>query len=154
LPDGEGRSLICIGGRGEIDDAAAVMLAQVMEIQGATIARAAHTALGLIQLRRLDLDQADTVILTYLNAASSAQARHAVRRLKRLNANCASGFSCRPLNQFRTSFPQSPSMPTLLRSPSPTRSRFCRRKAGRAARAAEAAVFAAHQIRQAAAAAA
>jgi predicted PurR-regulated permease PerM len=92
LPEGEGRSLLCIGGRGEIDDAAAVMLAQVMEIQGATIARAAHTALGLIQLRRLDLGPVDTVVLTYLNTSSAAQARHAVRRLKRLKRKLRVGI--------------------------------------------------------------
>jgi len=92
LPDGEGRSLLCIGGRGEIDDAAAVMLAQVMEIQGATVARVAHTALGLIQLRRLDLDKVDTIVLIYLNSSSSAQARHAVRRLKRLKRKLRVGI--------------------------------------------------------------
>ncbi|MGE0279790.1 MAG: AI-2E family transporter [Rhizobiaceae bacterium] len=84
LPDGEGHFLLCMGGRGAIDDAAAVMLAQVMEVQGATVTRALHSALGLTQLRRLELDGVDTVVLTYLNTASAAQARHAVRRLKRL----------------------------------------------------------------------
>jgi len=84
LPDGEGHSVLCMGGRGAIDDAAAVMLAQVMEVQGATVARALHSALGLTQLRRLELDAVDTVVLAYLNKASAAQARHAVRRLKRL----------------------------------------------------------------------
>jgi predicted PurR-regulated permease PerM len=92
LPDGEGRSLLCMGGRGAIDDAAAVMLAQVMEVQGATVARALHGALGLTQLRRLELDGVDTVVLTYLNTASAAQARHAVRRLKRLKRKLRVGI--------------------------------------------------------------
>ena len=83
LPDGEGRSLICIGGRGEIDDAAAAMVAQVLEIQGAAAAVAGHQAFEPRLFGNLALGEADTVVVAYLNAGSLAQARHAVRRLKR-----------------------------------------------------------------------
>ena len=36
LPDGTGKSILCVGGRGDLDDAAAAMLAQVLAVQGAT----------------------------------------------------------------------------------------------------------------------
>ena len=68
------------------------MLAQVLEIQGATVARAAHTMIEIEHLRQLDLDNVDTVILTFLNTSSAAQARHAVRRLKRLKRKLRVGL--------------------------------------------------------------
>ncbi|TIP57802.1 MAG: AI-2E family transporter, partial [Mesorhizobium sp.] len=40
LPDGTDISVLCAGGRGELDDAAAAMLAQVLEVQGATVSKA------------------------------------------------------------------------------------------------------------------
>lgn len=83
LPDGEGRSLLCLGGRGELDDAAAAMLAQVLEVQGAEVVTASHVALESRTVSALTLDGVDTVIVAFLNTASLAHARHAVRRLKR-----------------------------------------------------------------------
>jgi len=84
LPDGEGKSLLCIGGRGELDDAAAIMLAQVLEVQGARIFRATYRQLSSDSIIRLPLGEMQTVVISYLNAASSTQARYAVRRLKRM----------------------------------------------------------------------
>ncbi len=83
LPDGEGRTLVCMGGRGEIDDAVASMMAQVMEVQGAEVAVASHHMLKPERFGELALEGVDTVVLAYLNTSSMAQARHAVRRLKR-----------------------------------------------------------------------
>ncbi|RVD27172.1 AI-2E family transporter, partial [Mesorhizobium sp. M4A.F.Ca.ET.020.02.1.1] len=37
LPDGTGIAVLCAGGRDELDDAAAAMLAQVLEVQGAAV---------------------------------------------------------------------------------------------------------------------
>lgn len=92
LPDGEGRRLICIGGRGEIDDAAAAMAAQVLEIQGADATLISHQAFEPEHFGSLALGEADTVVIAYLNAASLAQARHAVRRLKRRKAKLRVGL--------------------------------------------------------------
>lgn len=83
LPDGEGRSLLCLGGRGELDDAAAAMLAQVLEVQGAEVVTADHAVLEGRAISSLPLAKVDTVVVAFLNAASLAHARHAVRRLKR-----------------------------------------------------------------------
>lgn len=92
LPDGEGRTLLCIGGRGEIDDAAAEMVVQVLEVQGATASAASYEAIEPERFRELALKEVDTVILTYLNAASLAQARHTVRRLKRRESKLRVGL--------------------------------------------------------------
>lgn len=84
LPDGEGRTLLCIGGRGGLDDAAAAMLAQILEVQGATATRslyAEHAARGSLAFT---VDGVDTAIVTYLNGNSKSRARQMIRRLKRL----------------------------------------------------------------------
>lgn len=92
LPDGEGHSLICLGGRGEIDDAAAAMAAQVLEIQGADVSLVSHQSFEPENFGGLALDDADTVVIAYLNHSSLAQARHAVRRLKRRKARLRVGL--------------------------------------------------------------
>ncbi len=91
LPDGEGRSLLCLGGRGEIDDAAAAMLAQVLEVQGAAAVTGSHISIEGGALRSLPLDGVDTVVATFLNGNSKAHARHLVRRLKRLKGDLRVG---------------------------------------------------------------
>ncbi|MDR7033391.1 AI-2E family transporter [Mesorhizobium sp. BE184] len=92
LPDGEGRTLLCIGGRGEIDDAAAEMVVQVLEVQGATAAAASYEAIEPDRFKDIAVKDVDTVILIYLNAASLAQARHTVRRLKRRDSKLRVGL--------------------------------------------------------------
>lgn len=96
LPDGEGKSLLCVGGRGDLDDAASIMLAQVLEVQGAQVARAEHTQLTGERVSRLPLDGVQTVIIAYLNKASVAQARYAVRRLKRARPQLRVGLFMPP----------------------------------------------------------
>nr|WP_244484570.1 AI-2E family transporter [Mesorhizobium sp. Root552] len=83
LPDGEGKALLCLGGRGEIDDAVAAMLAQVLEVQGAAATSASHVALEPGNVGLLDLKNANTAVVAFLNSRSAAHARYAVRRLKR-----------------------------------------------------------------------
>ena len=46
LPDGTGKSVLCVGGRGELDDAAAAMLAQVLGVQGAVASTASFADLA------------------------------------------------------------------------------------------------------------
>jgi predicted PurR-regulated permease PerM len=84
LPEGEGRAVLCIGGRGAIDDAAASMISQVLAVQGATVSQADHTAVSGRGLNLLTLNDIDAVLITFLNAGSKAHARQIVRRLKRL----------------------------------------------------------------------
>ncbi|MER9894773.1 AI-2E family transporter [Mesorhizobium sp. M0119] len=83
LPDGTGMSVLCAGGRGELDDAAAAMLAQVLEVQGATVLRASFANMEPGSIRRLELDAVDTVVVGFLNRDSVKHGRFLVRRLKR-----------------------------------------------------------------------
>ncbi|MET3577547.1 putative PurR-regulated permease PerM [Mesorhizobium robiniae] len=84
LPDGTDRSVVCAGGRGELDDAAAAMLAQVLEVQGATVSMASFADMEPASIRRLKLDAVDTVVVGFLNRDSVKHARFLVRRLKRV----------------------------------------------------------------------
>ncbi|RUZ70023.1 AI-2E family transporter, partial [Mesorhizobium sp. M7A.F.Ca.US.003.02.2.1] len=83
LPDGTDMSVLCAGGRGELDDAAAAMLAQVLEVQSATVSRASFADMEPASIRRLELDAVDTVVVGFLNRDSVKHARFLVRRLKR-----------------------------------------------------------------------
>ncbi len=92
LPDGEGRSALCIGGRGGLDDAAAAMLSQVLEVQGAVARTASHSDLVARGALALPLEGVDTVIVTFLNGNSKSRARQIVRRLKRLKPSLRVGI--------------------------------------------------------------
>ncbi|MER8753554.1 AI-2E family transporter [Mesorhizobium sp. M1050] len=83
LPDGVGISVLCGGGRGELDDAAAAMLAQVLEVNGATVSKAGFADMEPASIRRLDLAAVDTIVVGFLNRDSVKHARFLVRRLKR-----------------------------------------------------------------------
>ena len=92
LPDGTGKTVLCIGGRGELDDVAARMLAQVLEVQGTVIYSLEHGSLEPANLRKLELAGVDTVIIGFLNASSETYARYMVRRIKRLRATIRVGI--------------------------------------------------------------
>lgn len=83
LPSGEGKVVLCAGGRGELDNAAAAMLAQVLAAQGATARFVKYNALEAGGLAGLDLTNVHAVVIGFLNAASETQAKYIVRRLKR-----------------------------------------------------------------------
>jgi predicted PurR-regulated permease PerM len=82
-PRGEGKVVLCAGGRGELDDAAALMLGQVLAGEGATVRTVGHRALETARLGGLDLDGVDCVVVGFLTASSETHARYMVRRLKR-----------------------------------------------------------------------
>lgn len=92
LPDGSGVNVLCAGGRGELDDAAASMLAQVLEVQGATAAKASFADLEASGIRRLELAGADVAVVGFLNRDSTKHARFVVRRLKRLRPGLRVGI--------------------------------------------------------------
>lgn len=88
---GEGRTLLCAGGRGELDDAAALMLGQVLACEGASVRSVGHRALVSARLGGLDLDGVDCVVIGFLNASSEMHARYMVRRLKRVRRSLRVG---------------------------------------------------------------
>ena len=92
LPDGRGQTVLCVGGRGEIDDAASAMVAQILELQGATVKSVSHADLPAHAILPLPLDEVETVIVCYLNGNSRSHARLLVRRIKRAKAAIRVGF--------------------------------------------------------------
>jgi predicted PurR-regulated permease PerM len=84
LPDGSGRSVLVVGGRGLLDDATASMLAQVLRVTGATATKAGHADLEPARLRQLKIDGVETVVVCFLNPDSLHHGRFLVRRLKRM----------------------------------------------------------------------
>ena len=81
----DGRKIVCIAGRTELDRAAAEMLAQTLreqdgqtEVQVLPASSIAQDALG-----RIELAGVDTVCISYFHPRPEAYARYAVRRLKR-----------------------------------------------------------------------
>jgi predicted PurR-regulated permease PerM len=83
LPDGTGRSIICLGGRGAMDDAAAAMLAQILAVQGADVVTVDHTVTDVLGSNPTETSGFDTVVVAFLNGNSKSHARQIVRRLKR-----------------------------------------------------------------------
>ena len=82
LPDGTGCSVICVGARSRIDDVAAVMLAQVMQVAGAQAVQRSHTDLVRSRLPHLATDATACLVLTFLDSSPSRASLLHVRRLK------------------------------------------------------------------------
>ena len=59
------------------------MLAQVLEVQGATASKASFADMEPASIRGLELGAVDTVVVGFLNRDSVKHARFLVRRLKR-----------------------------------------------------------------------
>lgn len=91
LPSGEGRSLLAFGGRRGLDDTAAVMLAQVLAVQGASAEAIPHDALAPVRLKTLDISGRDTLMICFLDRQAARHARFAVRRLRRLHPSVRIG---------------------------------------------------------------
>jgi len=93
LPSGENKSIICLGGRGPLDDVTAAMLAQVLWVQGATTKIVDHEQSQPSQLRKADLAGATAIILCVLDMDSARHAKFSLRRLKRLNPAARVGLA-------------------------------------------------------------
>jgi hypothetical protein len=67
------------------------MLAQVLEVQGATVSRASFVDLEPTRIRSLSLEP-ETVVVSFLNGDSVRHARFVIRRLKRLRPGLRVGI--------------------------------------------------------------
>jgi hypothetical protein len=74
---------LCAGGRGNLDDVAAAILAQLLERCGIGSRVASSEAIATATYANLDMGGVQVVCLSYLNADSIAHARYAIRRLRR-----------------------------------------------------------------------
>ncbi|NVP55134.1 AI-2E family transporter [Mycoplana rhizolycopersici] len=88
---GEGARILCVGGRGELDDVTAAMLAQVLCVEGADAKAESFRQIDPSHIRALPIADLDTIVLCYLNQESTRQARFAVRRFKRISASLRVG---------------------------------------------------------------
>lgn len=92
IPDGEGMTILCVGGRGEIDDVSAAMLAQVLRAEGASATALNFHEIETANIRKLKTDAVDAIIVCFLNQDSIKHARFVVRRLKRVNTRARVGI--------------------------------------------------------------
>ena len=92
LPDGVGKSVLCVGGRGELDDATAAMLAQVLGVQGAIAVKASFADLAPGRMAHLSTAELHAIVVSFLNSNSLKHARFLVRRLKRTRPACRVGI--------------------------------------------------------------
>ena len=79
----EDRPVLCAGGRGNLDDVAAAILAQLLERCGIGTRVASYEAITTGAYANLDMTGVQVVCLSYMNPDSIAHARYAVRRLRR-----------------------------------------------------------------------
>ena len=83
-PDWQGEHpLLCVAGRSLIDEAAAIMLAQLSTAHGLAARVEGAEALSTTNVVRLETTGVAIVCLIYLDAASPAHMRYSVRRLRR-----------------------------------------------------------------------
>jgi len=75
--------VVCAGARGNLDEVAAAMLAQLIENQGGRTRVLPCECLQSRRLSELHLEQVGVLVLSYMNADSLAHARFLVRRLRR-----------------------------------------------------------------------
>ena len=82
-PDWQGTAVLCIAGRGSLDEAVAAMLAQLLERRGITTRVVPSDAVTVAKLSRLDVTGVQIACLSYLEPGSFANPRYLVRRLRR-----------------------------------------------------------------------
>ncbi len=75
--------VLCIAGRTALDEAAALMFAQLCDAHGLRTRVEGSQAISTGNIFRLETDDVAIVCLSYLNEANPAQIRYAVRRLRR-----------------------------------------------------------------------
>jgi hypothetical protein len=75
--------VLCIAGRGSLDEAAAAMLAQLLEKHGIGARVVPSEAVSVAKLMGLDVTGVQMAFLSYLEPSSFANPRYLVRRLRR-----------------------------------------------------------------------
>jgi AI-2E family transporter len=75
--------VLCVAGRGSLDEAAAAMLAQLLEKHGIGARVVSSEAVSVANLMGLDVAGVQMAFLSYLEPSSFANPRYLVRRLRR-----------------------------------------------------------------------
>jgi predicted PurR-regulated permease PerM len=87
-------AVLCVAGRGSLDEAAAAMLAQLLERHGIHARVVPYGAVSVANLSQLDVTDVQMACLSYLELSSLANPRYLVRRLRRRlpQAKIVNGF--------------------------------------------------------------
>jgi predicted PurR-regulated permease PerM len=83
LPSMRRTTVLCVAGRGSLDEAAAAMLAQLLAKHGVGARVVPSMAVSVANLPRLDVAGVQIACLSYLEPGSFTNARYLVRRLRR-----------------------------------------------------------------------
>ena len=75
--------VLCIGGRGPLDEAAASLLVNLLEERGMAVRVIASSEVSASAISGLDFGNAPTVCLCYLDPGNLARARYMMRRIQR-----------------------------------------------------------------------
>jgi hypothetical protein len=76
-------TVLCVAGRGSLDEAAAAMLAQVLLKRGIGARVVPNHEVSSGNIFRLDVEGIETIVISYLDPGGFANARYLVRRLRR-----------------------------------------------------------------------
>jgi len=79
------RAILCIPGSSKLDEAAAIVLAQMLQRRGFGVAAEKANALSMSNFFSLDISKARLICICYLERPSDAMIRYAVRRIIRKN---------------------------------------------------------------------
>jgi predicted PurR-regulated permease PerM len=79
------RAILCIPGSSKLDEAAAVVLAQMLQRRGFGVAAEKANALSMSNFFSLDISKARLICICYVERPSDAMIRYAVRRIIRKN---------------------------------------------------------------------
>ncbi|MEJ5081987.1 MULTISPECIES: AI-2E family transporter [unclassified Ochrobactrum] len=104
IPSGENKSIICVGGRGPLDDITAAMLAQVLSVQAAQTKVIDQEQTQPSQLRKEDIAGATAIVLCVLDLSSAHRAKFTLRRLRRLNPAARIGLALWQITTNETPF--------------------------------------------------
>lgn len=82
-PEWRGNVVLCVAGRGPLDEASAAMLAQLLELHGINTRVVSHEAVSATGINALDVADVRMTCICYLEPGSFGNARYLVRRLRR-----------------------------------------------------------------------
>jgi hypothetical protein len=83
LPSWHGKPVLCVAGRGSLDEASAAMLAQLLEMHGIGARVVPREAVSAANLGQLDVTGVQMACVCYLEPGTFGNARYLVRRLRR-----------------------------------------------------------------------
>jgi predicted PurR-regulated permease PerM len=86
--------VLCVGSRGPLDEAVAIMLAQLLEKHGLGARVESTDAVAVSNVYRLETVGTAMVCLSYLDASSPAHMRYTIRRLRRRMPNAKIILGC------------------------------------------------------------